>query len=159
MALAGMVALAAASTLLFAVDIDPDPGLPEDFDGFVHINSLVVPNQESPIYGIHHFYMNDLALGTFRSGGTREYPDGTVIVGTVYTPVKTEKGRYKEGDLMAYTLMQKEADAVETMATGGWHFMMFEADGQSTGVAPVKDCFGCHEPSPETDFVLSTPLG
>ena len=26
------------------------------------------------------------------------------------------------------------------------------------GVDPVQACFGCHEPSPETDFVLSSPL-
>ena len=158
--LAVLGALAAATTVLFAIDVvpDPGPGLPDDFDGFVHINSLLVPDDESPIHGFHHFYMNNRALGTFRGGGTDEYPDGTIIVGKVYAPEKTDEGRYREGELAAYTLMQKEAGALETRATGGWHFVMFDAEGANKGVDPVQACFGCHEPSPGTDFVLSSPL-
>lgn len=154
-----VVATLAAATLLFAVDPAEVPVLPEDLDTFSHVNTLVVPDSESPIHGVHHFYANDRARRAFESGGSDEYPDEAIFVGKVYKPVKTDDGRYKEGDLVAYTLMEKDAVDVSAEATGDWHFVMYDAEGTNKNVDPAKNCFGCHEPSPETDFVLSTPLG
>ena len=107
---------------------------------------------------MHHFYANEPGRTTFSNEGSNDYPDGTVFVGKVYATVETDEGRYKEGNLVAYTLMQKDARTNETEATGGWHFVMFDAEGKNKNVNPVQDCFGCHQPSAETDYVLSTPL-
>jgi hypothetical protein len=128
----------------------------EDFE---HINTLVAPDTARPIHGIHHFYMSQTGMELFRNGGTAEYPEGTVIVGKVYKPMETSGGHYKEGDLAGYTMMKKDPDAGTTQATGGWHFVMFGPDRMDQDVDPVVGCFGCHAPSRETDFVLSTPLG
>lgn len=118
----------------------------------------VVPSSDSPIHGMHHYYANEPGRTTLSNGGSNDYPDGTVFVGKVYAPVETDDGRYKEGNLVAYTLMQKDARTNETEATGGWHFVMFDAEGKNKNVNPVQDCLGCHQPSAEADYVLSTPL-
>ena len=168
---AAIVALAAAG-LLFAVDSTevperPDrdplnpakiPVLPDNLDTFEHVNTLVVPDPDSPIHGIHHFYANHRAAAALEAGGSDEYPTEAIFVGKVFKPVKTDEGWYTEGDLVAYTLMEKDPVDVAARVTGGWHFVMYDAEGASKGVDPVEACFGCHEPSPETDFVLSTAL-
>jgi len=154
------IAAAALATVALAVAASEhqEPTLPADLTDYEHINTLVVPDAESPIHGIHHFYMGPTGRQEFRAGGTDEYPDGTTIVGKVFAPVKTDDGRYMEGDLVAYTMMKKDAGAQATAATGGWHFTMHEPGGEAKGVDPAQACFGCHQPSPRTDFVLSTPL-
>jgi hypothetical protein len=131
-----------------------------DMDDFAHINTLVVPDKESPIHGIHHFYMNPKGLEVFAQAaqGQADYPEGTVIVGKVFKPEKTQEGRYKEGGLAAYTYMEKAPGAEGTDDTGGWRFAMLTPEGTDMGVDPVKNCFGCHKPHKDTDYVLSTPL-
>lgn len=134
------------------------PELPE-LDGYTHINTLVVPEADSPIHGIHHFYINSIGRSAFQNGvgEGEEYPAGTIIVGKVFKPVHTDKGRIKEGGLAAYTLMEK-APGPDTNDTGGWRFVMYTPKGESKGVNPAKDCFPCHKPHADSDYVLSTPL-
>jgi hypothetical protein len=156
--LGGALLLALLSGMALALPQDQAPALPDDMSEYKHINTLVVPQSESPIHGIHHFYMSPEGREAFLAGGTDEYPDGTIIVGKVFQPVETGGGHLKEGELAAYTLMVKDSNAPATRQTGGWHFAMFGPDRKNQGVDPVEGCFGCHTPSPETDFVLSKPL-
>ncbi len=144
--------------VLFGTAISKDaPKLP-DLSTYKHINTLVVPDTESPIHGIHHFYMNETGLPVFKKGvNGGEYPADTIIVGKVFKPMKTEDGQYKEGDLAGYTMMEK-APGADTEQTGGWRFVMFDPTGKPKDVDPVTACFPCHKPSEETDYVLSTPL-
>jgi hypothetical protein len=79
-------------------------------------------------------------------------------VGKVFKVHETDEGRLKEGELAAYTHMEKDAGASDTQETGGWRFVMYTAAGGKKDVDPVQACFQCHQPSPETDYVLSTPL-
>lgn len=39
--------------------------LPDDFSGYRHIHSLVINDPESPLYGFHHFYVNEIGWKTF----------------------------------------------------------------------------------------------
>lgn len=151
-----------ALTLLPATTVisgSSESGLPEDLASFQHVNSLVVPDSDSPIHGIHHFYANQSALKTLRTGiSDGSYPDGSVFVGVVFAPEKTKDGRYMEGKRAAYTVMRKASSDQATRETGGWHFAMFTATGEKMDVDPVKDCFGCHQPHADTDFVMSDLL-
>jgi len=153
-----LMAMALTAGLGLATSQEEGQSLPENLDEYKHVNTLIVPNAESDIHGLHHFYMGKKGRQAFMQGGTNQYPDGTTFVGKVYKIVETTEGRYKEGDLAAYTLMRKDSDAQSTQDTGGWHFVMFTSDGANKDVDPAKHCFGCHEPSPETDYVLSEPL-
>jgi hypothetical protein len=159
LAMLALAALLAAAPALPAAAEDARRSLPDDLTSFRHVNTLVVPDAESPIHGIHHFYMNDKARQAFRRRpGKGGYPAGAAIVGKVYQVVETEDGRLKEGGLAAYTYMAKEPGHVSAEKTGGWLFVMFDAQGRPKDLNPARKCFGCHAPSPQTDYVLSEPL-
>lgn len=133
--------------------------LPENLGEYEHINSIVVPDAKSPVMGFHHFYMNGTGLDTFQTmQDDMEFPAGTVIVGKVYQPLKTEDGAYREGKLLAYTLMRKSANGPTTEDTGGWQFAKFDSQGKPVKIDPVADCFHCHKPHAATDYVISDPL-
>lgn len=137
-----------------------ESGLPEDLASLQHVNSLVVPDTDSPIHGIHHFYANQSAVKTLRTGTSDgAYPDGSVFVGAVFALERSKDGQYiMEGKREAYTVMRKASTDQATSETGGWHFAMFTATGEKMDIDPVKDCFGCHRPHAGTDFVMSELL-
>ncbi len=157
--LAGIVLTAAVLSAFADAPARQAQGLPSDLGTYRHIGSIVVPDSKSPVMGFHHFYVNDRGLKTFyaRKKGA-EYPAGTVFVGKVYQPRKTEDGAYNEGDLLAYTLMRKAPDDPATKDTGGWEFVKFDAQGKRVKINPVADCFHCHQPHKATDYVMSVPL-
>ena len=152
MVVAGMVAGVATGQSL------SEPKLPPDLATYTHVNSLVVPDSDSPLHGMHHFYANKSARAVLEAGGAENYPDQSIFVGKVYSLVETDEGRYQEGDLVAYTLMRKASGAKETQETGGWRFAMLDSEGNPKDIDPVADCFECHRPHADTDFVLSEPL-
>ena len=137
-----------------------DVKLPENMKEFRHVNTLVVPDKESPIHGIHHFYLSETGMETFMSMEEgKTYPNGTVFIGKVFKVTETDEGRYKEGDMAGITMMRKDSGSEMTKDTGGWHFVMFSPKGEAKDIDPVKACFQCHKPHEESDFVLSKPLG
>jgi len=152
-----LAVLISFAVVAFAASHKAPDSLPENLDTYDHSNTLAVPDKESPIHGIHHFYMNEVGMKTFQERG-KEYPDGTIIVGKVYKVRETKEDWLKEGDLAAYTYMGKNEKSESTKDTGGWHFLQFDSRGQKMDINPVKNCFGCHKPHEDTDFVMSTPL-
>ena len=59
-----------------------------------------------------------------------------------------------DGPKNMIVLMQKDK---RQMATGGWLFAGFGADGKSSGLDPATTCFGCHkQEAAQRDFVIST---
>jgi len=130
-----------------------DLALPKDKDTYKHIGSLIIPDKTSPLFGIHHFTMNKKALGAFEKGTA--YPDGSIIVGSVYEVVTTPEGIINEGKKQFYTYMQKDKAARET---GGWMFAAFAPDGKKVEKDAKKDCFACHTAVKDSDYVFSKPL-
>jgi hypothetical protein len=136
-----------------------DIALPKNMTEFKHINTFVVTSADDPLQGIHHFYINETGLQTFRKGvNGGSYPAGTEILGKVYKPIEIQEGQFKEGTLAAYTFMVKDPNSSRTAETGGWHFLKFEPGGDPIQINPVRDCFGCHMPHKKSDYVLSEPL-
>lgn len=133
------------------------PGLilPEDLSGYRHIHSLVINDRESPLFGFHHFYINETGWETFRNQGPFPYPEGTVFLGAVYQ-VNQDGELYNEGDGAVYTMMKKDPAASET---GGWLFGSFTPDGRPVEQDVKTGCFSCHQPLQERDHVFSRPLG
>ena len=147
--LIGLSALALSSGPCLAEDA---PAVPSDLSDFRFINAFVVNDAENPLFGFHHFYVNDKGVEAFADGGP--YPEGTVFLGLVYG--LTEDGKMlNEGDGKAVALMQKVAGADET---GGWRFAMVGADGKAMSIDPAKDCFECHTQVEDRDYVFSQPL-
>lgn len=140
------------SILLIGLGAAAPPELPEDLSGYSHIHSFVITDEESPLFGFHHFYANPQARGALKSGGP--YPDGAVFLGAVYAVEKGD-GQVNEGDGAAYTLMVKDETAA---ATGGWRFAQYRADGSYIEQDEKTACFQCHTQVSDRDYVFSRPL-
>jgi len=145
-----------AATFLLASAVTAwagDVALPKDLSGYRHIGSRVIPDKNSPLFGIHHFYMNKTGQAAFQKGAA--YPKGTIIVGVVYEVVTMPDGALDEGKKLFHTYMKKDASAKET---GGWVFAAFGPDGKPMQKDVKTDCFACHTAVRDTDYVFSKPL-
>ena len=126
--------------------------LPKDWKSYKHIGSLIITDKAHPLFGIHHFYMNKTGIKAFKTGG--KYPDGTVIVDSVYD-IKQDGAIQNEGKLAFFPVMRKNSKMTET---GGWEWAAFGADGKKIDKDPKKDCLSCHDSVKDADYVFSKPL-
>ncbi|MDD3618228.1 MAG: cytochrome P460 family protein [Desulfobulbaceae bacterium] len=131
-----------------------EPQLPKDLTGYRHIHSLVINDKESPLFGFHHFYINETGWETFKNQGPFPYPEGTIFLGAVYK-VEQDGELYNEGSGAVYTMMKKDPAAAET---GGWLFASFTPDGKPVEQDVKTGCFSCHQPLKDRDHVFSSPL-
>lgn len=129
------------------------PSMPQDLTGYRFVSALVVNDPESPLFGFHHFYVNETATKPLVKGGP--YPPGSVFVGLVYE-VSPEGLNIDEGGGVSVTLMEKVEGAKET---GGWRFAQFDTTGKRVEIDEKKDCFNCHTQVEDRDYVFSRPLG
>ena len=80
------------------------------------------------------------------------YPEGSRFVVENFT-IKDEAGKQVPGKKTMVVLMQKDQKQV---ASGGWLFAGFGADGKLSGLDPVKDCYECHlKEAKATDLIIS----
>lgn len=149
-----LIVLTLALVLAAAGSVWAAEALPKDLAKYKHIGSLIIPDKNSPLFGIHHFSMNKKGLEAFKKG--KAYPDGSVIVGQVYEVVTTPEGAMSEGKKLFNTYMRK--DAKKAKDTGGWVFAAFAPDGKQIEKDVKKDCFGCHTAVKDSDYVFSKPL-
>ena len=94
-------------------------------------------------------------------------PPGTVLTLVQYkavvddkgAPVKDDKGRFKKGELVAYTVMEKRAgwgsEYPADIRNGEWEYQVFNAEKKVNDKANLKSCFQCHKPHEGQDFVIS----
>jgi hypothetical protein len=144
----------AAVVLASAIAVWADEAaLPKDLDSYRHIGSLIIPDKNSPLFGIHHFSMNKKGLPAFEKSAA--YPEGTIIVGAVYEVATTPEGAMNEGKKLFHTYMKKDKSAKET---GGWIFAAFTPDGKLIQKDVKTDCFACHTAAKDSDYVFSKPL-
>ncbi len=131
---------------------DEDAAMPVDLAGYRFINALVINNPDDPLFGFHHFYVNEQGLESLRDGGP--YPVGAMFIGLVYNVLEDGK-TLNEGDAVAIAIMEKVAGAEET---GGWRFALHDPSGETKAIDPVADCFQCHTRVRDRDYVFSQPL-
>lgn len=144
--------IAAAFTLAFSADAKKGMAFPKDWETYKHIGSLVITDKTHPLFGIHHFYINKTGVKAFEKG--EKYPDGTIIFDAVYD-IKQDGAVFNEGKAAFFPVMKKNAKMKET---GGWEWAAFGPDGKRLDKDPKKDCFSCHEPMKDNDYVFSKPL-
>jgi plastocyanin len=97
----------------------------------------------------------------------RPLPDGTVLTLVQYKaevdaagmPVKDPKGRFRKGDIIAFTVMEKRAgwgtEYPADLRNGDWEYAVFNPAGVLNEKANYKACFQCHKPHEKQDFVIS----
>jgi hypothetical protein len=135
-----------------ADDLTPPVG----YRNWFHVNTLIV-DKASPLFkdlgGMHNVHVNPAGEAALRTTGP--YPDGTMFVTDLHD-FAVDDGSYVEGPLKGVALMKK--DSKQYASTGGWGFQFWL--GGDAGKPVVTDaatqCFACHEPKKDQDFVYST---
>jgi hypothetical protein len=145
-------AVMAAVTVAYSADTKKGMAFPKDWETYKHIGSLVITDKSHALFGIHHFYINNKGAKAFEKG--EKYPDGTIIFDAVYE-LKQDGAILNEGKVAFYPVMKKNAKMKET---GGWEWAAFGPDRKPLAIDPKKDCFSCHEPMKDNDYVFSKPL-
>ena len=94
-------------------------------------------------------------------------PSGTVLTLVQYkavvddkgNPVKDANGKFKKGDLVAYTVMEKRTgwgtDHPADIRNGEWEYAVYAPDKKLNDKANIKGCLQCHKPHEGQDFVIS----
>ena len=113
-------------------------------------------------------YAPAAAVEAVRKG--QPIPHGTVLTLVQWSvqqddkgnPIKDANGRFIKKDILAHTVMEKQAGwgadyPADWPRNGEWEYAVFTADGQPNpkGNANNKACFTCHLPHAKQDFVIS----
>ncbi len=103
---------------------------------------------------------NDAAVAAARAGQTRPWPDGAILGKLVWKdaahtawPQATVPGEFVHAEFMV-------KDANKYRETGGWGFARWKGIeqvpyGKDAGF--VQECFGCHTPVKDNDYVFTHP--
>ena len=148
------LALIAAATI--AAESANDLKLPIGYRSWFHVNTMVV-DRASPLFeglgGMHNVYANAGAVAALKKGGP--YPNGSQFVTDLHDFTINE-GSYVEGARKGVATMIK--DSKRYASTGGWGFQFWaEGDAKKPQVTDAaKQCFACHEPKKDQDYVYST---
>jgi len=139
-----------------AAESADDLKLPTGYRTWFHVNTMVV-DKASPLFealgGMHNVYANARAAAALKKGGA--YPNGSQFVTDLHDFTITD-GSYVEGARKGVATMVK--DSKKYASTGGWGFQFWaEGDAKKPQVTdPTKQCFECHQPKKDQDYVYST---
>ena len=128
---------------------------PTGYRSWFHVNTMIV-DKASPLFevlgGMHNVHINVVGEAALKKGGP--YPDGTVFLTDLHD-YSIVDGAYVEGGLKGLSVMVK--DSKKYIATGGWGFQFWsEGDPNRPFVTDAtKQCFECHQPQKNQDYVYS----
>jgi hypothetical protein len=129
--------------------------LPKDWREWVHVKTGVIYSEKHPLFeafgGMHHIYANKIAAEAYKKG-EKKFPDGSIIVFVLYE-AKDEGGMFVAGEKKVVAVMVKDSKRYEK--TGGWGWQAWDAKGKALVTDPVEQCFTCHKPMRENDYVFS----
>jgi len=147
---------AAVAVTTIAAESADDLKVPTGYRTWFHVNTMVV-DKASPLFdglgGMHNVYANPAAVAALKKGGP--YPNGSQFVTDLHD-FSIVEGSYVEGARKGVATMVK--DSKKFASTGGWGFQ-FWADGDAKKpqvTDATKQCFACHEPKKDKDYVYST---
>ena len=150
-ALSAVTVLGAAAALA-ETTLTPPTGYRQWF----HVNTMIV-DKASPLFadlgGMHNIYVNAAGLKALKSGG--HYADKSVFVDDVHDTAAVD-GAYAEGSRKGIAIMVK--DAKKYAATGGWGFQFWVGGDAAKPIVTdaAKQCYACHTPQKDHQFVFST---
>jgi len=154
-----LCALSAALVVVIsavAAESADDIQLPVGYRNWFHVNTLIV-DKASPLFealgGMHNVYVNSVGEAALKDG--RSYPDKTEFVTDLHDFTVSD-GSYVEGPRKALATMVK--DKQKYASTGGWAFQAWAGgDAKKPLVTDAtKQCFECHQPKKDQDYVYST---
>jgi Cytochrome P460 len=104
---------------------------------------------------------NDVAINAAREGKTNPWPDGTMMAKVAWKDKTHEvwKTATVPGDFIQAEFMVKDSKKYST--TGGWGFARWVGMDQKPygkDANFVQECFGCHTPMKNNDYVFTQPV-
>jgi hypothetical protein len=161
MHVAALVALAAVS-LSVAVRAGGDKvAFPTDYAKGVLYTTVDRPDNKQ----YRELYATPEAIQAVKEG--KPMPSGTVLtlvqfkakLNAAGEPEKDANGRFIKGELVGYTVMEKRTgwgtEYPDDIRNGEWEYQAFKADKTVNDKANLKNCFVCHKPLAEKDFVFT----
>jgi hypothetical protein len=136
-----------------ADDVKPPPA---GYRHWFHVNTMII-DKASPLFkdlgGMHNVYVNSVGEAALKKGGP--YPDKSMFVTDLHDFTVSD-GSYVEGARKGLAAMVK--DSKKYASTGGWGFQFWEGgDPKKPQVTDAaKQCFACHQPKKDQDYVYST---
>src|SRR4051794_34780088 len=157
----GAAVLAAAAAQLgvvgfVAAESNNDLKPPVGYRSWFHVNTMIV-DKTSPLFGelggMHNVHVNSVGEPALKKGGP--YPERTVFLTDLHD-FSVLEGSYVEGALKGVAVMVK--DSQKYGSTGGWGFQFWAGgDAKKPLVTDAtKQCFQCHQPKKDQDYVYST---
>jgi hypothetical protein len=103
---------------------------------------------------------NHIAVKAARAGKTNPWPDGAILGKLVWKDTTHEKWQKAivPGDFVHAEFMIKDSE--KYTATGGWGFARWKGLDQmpyGKDASFVQECFGCHTPVKDNDYVFTRP--
>jgi hypothetical protein len=103
---------------------------------------------------------NDAAIAAADSGRTKPWPNGTILCKLVWKQIAHEvwPAAGVPGEFVHAEFMVKDSGLYSS--TGGWGFARWLGLDQTPYGADagfVNECFGCHQPVAEQDYVFTHP--
>lgn len=141
---------------LFAAESADDIKLPVGYRNWFHVNTMIV-DKASPLFeglgGMHNVYVNSTGEAALKKGVP--YPNGAMFVTDLHEFTVSD-GSYVEGARKALAAMVK--DSKKYASTGGWGFQLWDGGDPKKPVVTdaAKQCFECHQPRKDHDYVYST---
>mgnify|MGYP001568591787 CR=1 FL=1 len=145
---------------LSAFAADPAPNGISLPDGYKDWRLLSV-HQRTDNGTIRAVLGNDVAIKAARDGKTNPWPDGAVLAKMVWKGVKHDKWdtAIEPGAFVHAEFMVKNGE--KYAATGGWGFARWvgmEQKPYGKDATFVQECFGCHTPVKDRDWVFTPPV-
>jgi agmatine/peptidylarginine deiminase len=140
----------------FAAESAGDIKFPAEYRSWFHVNTLII-DKASPLFeaigGMHNVYLNSSGQAALKKGAP--YPDKSVFVSDVHEFTVSD-GSYVEGARKGLGIMVK--DQKKYASTGGWGFQLWAGGDPKKPIVtdPAKQCFECHQPKKDQDYVYST---
>ena len=143
---------------IFTISAESDDVLkpPVGYRQWFHVNTMIV-DKSSPLFevlgGMHNVHVN--SVGELRAQEGGPYPSGTVFLTDLHEfsgGGRLLRGGCPEGFGCNGEGFEKYA------STGGWGFQFWaQGDPKKPVVTDVvKQCFECHQPKKDQDYVYST---
>ncbi len=103
---------------------------------------------------------NDKAIAAVRARNTNPWPNGAVLAKIVWKNIRHDawQSAIVPGEFVHVEFMFKDAE--KYASTGGWGFARWKGTGlvpHGNGPDFVNECFGCHAPVKDNDYVFTKP--
>jgi hypothetical protein len=157
-----VLSFAAISVVLpaFSGNVPPAPNgivLPGGYEEW----SMIAPSHRSDNNTIRVILGNDIAIKAARSRKTNPWPDGSVLAKIVWKGISHVKWSPATvpGEFVHSEFMIK--DSALYSSTGGWGFARWVGKEQlpyGKDESFVQECFSCHTPVRENDYVFTHPV-